>query len=466
MSRYLYGASVQGIQEFIFKTNKLQDVGASEILKSIEEKFNDDYKPVSIVRNAGGSIKAIFDEDECRKIVKDFPKSIQQKAYGITISQAVVKMEGEFETIQAASNEIESRLRIQRNKPTTPLDATINLMKLSPKTARATIDYEKAKSKNEKPQPVDKATRQKLRAYKKFEDENPRIKEFKDFSYIANKKNKLAIIHADGNGLGELIPNLGDKLAEFSIALETATKKAFEDARGDDMSIRDIILGGDDMSVVCSANDALPFIQKFLANFEKETKKIDVIKDKGLTACAGIAYCNEKYPFHYAIGLAEELCSEAKKESERKYSCIMFHNIQSSNFQSWDKYVQDELTIRNDKQEIDQSFAPYYLNAQKPLIEDLMIVVESYRQEGSPISRLREWLGELHKSDQYAANLLKRINDMGVSKEGWDSNIMDNNLAKLDARLSSCNLLVEVGERLKTPIYDVLQILSTTEVQR
>ena len=33
MTKYLYGASVQGIQDFIFKTNRLKDiVGASEIV--------------------------------------------------------------------------------------------------------------------------------------------------------------------------------------------------------------------------------------------------------------------------------------------------------------------------------------------------------------------------------------------------------------------------------------------------
>ena len=40
MGKYLYGASVQGILDFIFKTNKLQEiVGASEIVKNIEELF-------------------------------------------------------------------------------------------------------------------------------------------------------------------------------------------------------------------------------------------------------------------------------------------------------------------------------------------------------------------------------------------------------------------------------------------
>ena len=40
MSQYLYGASVQGIQDFIFQTNKLKEiVGASELVESICTDF-------------------------------------------------------------------------------------------------------------------------------------------------------------------------------------------------------------------------------------------------------------------------------------------------------------------------------------------------------------------------------------------------------------------------------------------
>ena len=36
MSKFLYGASVQGIQHFIFQTNELKDiVGASELVENI-----------------------------------------------------------------------------------------------------------------------------------------------------------------------------------------------------------------------------------------------------------------------------------------------------------------------------------------------------------------------------------------------------------------------------------------------
>ena len=456
MSKYLYGASVQGIQEFIFKTNKLQEiVGASEIVKSVEKIFEDNFKPKSIVMNAAGNIKAVFDKDECDKVVLEFSKMVMQKAYGITISQAVVKIDANKAT-QDDINELERKLKIQRNKPSISLDGSINLMKLNPSTAKPMVNKDE-----------DKSTWQKREAYKKFLENNPRNKEFSSISDFSNIKNKIAVIHIDGNGLGQLIPKLKKEhnleLSEFSKKLNEATKKAFEDARDENMSIREIILGGDDVTVICSADDALNFTRNFLENFEKETQK----SFTKLTACAGIAYCNEKYPFHYAVDLAEELCGVAKNHSKRDSSCLMFHNIQSSNFQSWDKFLEDELTIKNDTQTIRCDFGAYYLNKDgEATIQNFINTLEAYRCDGSPISRLRDWLSELYKNDTNAKNLLHRINQVTQEKDVWRCEIMDKNLKFFNKDLSNDNLIVEKDAQKKTPIYDILQILSITEAKR
>jgi len=461
---YLYGASVQGIQEFIFATNKLKDiVGASEIVKGIEELFLDSCDSKEILVNAAGNVKAILDEENCKKVVLEFPKKLMQRAYGITISQAVVKIDGDTAT-QDDINELEQKLKIQRNRANLPLDLSINILELSPSTAKSAVKYEDSKL-------IDMATKQKLSANKKFYEKNPRVKEFKDISQMSNGKNKIAVIHADGNGLGMLIPQLhkqGKKISEFSKALDEATKTAFEKSRDDTMSIRDVILGGDDMVVICNANDALKFTRNFLENFEKETK--DKIGFK-LTACAGIAYANEKYPFHYAVSLAEKLCDVTKKHAKKinqdlAPSSLMFHNIQSSNYQTWDKFVEDELTIKNDKQTIYCDFGPYYLNEEnQPKIDNLINTIEAYRCEGSPISRLRDWIGQLYKNDEYANAMLVRINEMAQKNSNWQSCIMDKNLKQFDSNLSNDTLLIEKDGKLKTPIYDILQILSSTEAK-
>ncbi len=452
---YLYGASVQGIQDFIFKTNKLKEiVGASEIVKSIADEFENNYNPDNILLNAAGNIKAIFNtEEECKKVVFNFPKSIQKKAYGITILQAVVEL-GDHYT-QEDINKLEAKLKVQRNKPSIPLDLSLNIMQLNASTAKPSVNAKE-----------DMATSQKLDAYNLFIDENPDLKEFKELSRFSNGKNKIAIIHIDGNGLGKLVPKLGAKLSAFSKKLDKATKQAFKDAKDDSMSVRDVILGGDDVTVICNANDALAFTQNFLQNFEENTSKIEELNglSEKLTACAGIAYTNEKYPFHYAVSLAETLCGHAKNASNRETSCLMFHNIQSSNFQTWDKFVEDELTIVNDKESIRCDFGPYYIESsqKQPSIKDFRNMIGAYACEDSPKGKLRNWLSELYKSSEYADLMLTRINEM-AAQSNWNSCIMNKNLERFDKQLSNDRLIIEKDGVKKTPIYDVLQILSVTE---
>jgi CRISPR/Cas system-associated protein Cas10 (large subunit of type III CRISPR-Cas system) len=454
VNKYLHGASVQGIQDFIFKTNRLQEiVGASEIVKNIAEDFKK-YHANEILINTAGNIKAVFHTREaCKKVVLEFAKNISKKAYGITLSQAVVAFDGEA---KAFINELETRLKTQRNKPSITLDSSINIMKLNPKTARPSHQIES-----------DIATTQKLESYKSIEKDET----YKEFKLISNTKNKLAVIHIDGNGLGKIVKQLGDKLSAFSVSLDNATRNAFDSAKKG-KKIREIIIGGDDVTVICNANDALSFTKDFLHHFETETSKIQELKgikvndkkiDK-LTACAGISYSNEKYPFHYAVDLAEALCGVAKNHSEREHSCLMFHNIQSSNYQSWDKFVEDELTINNDRQTIRCDFGAYYLNKEDEAnILDFIHTLEAYRCDNSPISRLRNWLSELYRSDKNAKNLLDRINTIIQQNNHWNCEIMDKNLKFFDKNLSNDTLIIEKDGYKKTPIYDILQILSITD---
>ena len=473
MSRYLYGASVQGIQEFVFATNRLQEiVGASEIVKRIAKSFEDFVKDmdVEVLVNAAGNIKARFnDEEACKKTVHAFARSLQENAYGITVSQAVVKLEGETAKMNDALELLEKRLKMQRNRPALPLDAALSILEQSPRTARPTVGYRN----NE---PLDRATMQKRDAYTQWfseaQKEDSSIRELKEISALSNGKNKVAVIHADGNGLGSLVKALGDRLSDFSVQLDKATKNAFASAKQDTAKIREIVLGGDDLTVICDASEALGFTQRFLAAFEEESAQMPSLKGlrKKLTACAGIAYCNEKYPFHYAVSLAEALCSQAKSHAKQidavmAPSCLMFHNVQSASFQSWQKLLDDELTIEsNDGQKVMCDFGPYYIDAPKqPHIDNLVKVFESYRCEGSPLSKLRRWMSELHRERASAEAMLARINEVVQESGKWHCSIMERNLESLYEGLSNERLIVEKDGTYKTPVYDILQLNSVME---
>ena len=121
MTKYLYGASVQGIQQFIFQTNELKDiVGASELVESIctelfKKVVGQRWKEANQVISAAGNVKYIFeDRAECEEVVRNFPREVMTNAPGVTISQAVVELGNDF---VKSVNELEGKLRSQRNKP-------------------------------------------------------------------------------------------------------------------------------------------------------------------------------------------------------------------------------------------------------------------------------------------------------------------------------------------------------------
>ncbi len=447
---YLYGASVQGIQEFIFATNKLKEiVGASEIVKGISDKLID-YNPDSILVNAAGNIKAVFkDKASCEKIVNNFTKDILMRAYGITISQAVVEFDSDYPTPDDF-NDLEKKLKIQRNKKSIDLDLSLNIFELAPSTARPVVKKVKVQKKET---PIDKATHQKREANNKDELYN-------DISELANSNNKIAIIHADGNGLGKLVPTLGKKLSSFSKNLDSATKEAFELAQTKDMKIRKVILGGDDMTVICDADNALEFTKNYLKYFEEQTQKMIPEIDGYLTACAGITYCNKSYPFHYGVTLAEELCSTSKDISNREHSCLLFHNIQSSNVESYEKFIEDELTIDNGTQKVLLNYGPYYVHEKDGVsIQNIQNLAGALSIKNSPKASLRQWLSQLYINEEYAKNMIERIDEMADLQPDYDKEILNKNFKVIDENLSLKTPIING----KTPIYDVLQLLSVTK---
>jgi hypothetical protein len=88
-----------------------------------------------------------------------------------------------------------------------------------------------------------------------------------------------------------------------------------------------------------------------------------------------------------------------------------------------------------------------------------------YQQEGSPISRLREWLGELSKSHHYAKDLLDRINENSAQNDKKALDTLNLKLKKVHPALGTQTMIIPKDGFDKTLIYDVLQILSVTEAK-
>jgi len=486
--KYLYGASVQGIQGFIFETNKLQEiVGASDLVEwfcseGFLARFSNEYSikinQKDIVRNAGGNIRIIFlNKDELEKMVKNFPKYIMEKAYGITLSQAVVEFDSK--NYLDKKDELEYQLTKARNQATMPLDTRFSLMKQTPRTGKPAFEF-KNKEYLDKGNWQKKDNREEARVnillgklgLKDIFEKFPL-----DMDKIANNNNKIAIIHADGNKMGLMLQQMNKGLKgesdekiqevfkkfseEITKSTNDAVKKAFEDTfsqKDETIKFRPIVIGGDDVTVICDANRALEFTKAYLEAFESNTQK-NFEKNKlkryakKLTACAGISFCNKKFPFHYAYNLAEHLCGYAKEASNRESSCLISHNIQSSYVEDYKTYIEQELTT---KEGFELLFAPYFTE-REPKIDTLIKLHKLFSDSDIPLGKYREWLTELHKSQEYAELFLERVDALMRSKiDSTKYKELDFTLEKLDKNLKLSNLIVDN----KTPMQDILQLKS------
>jgi len=486
---YLYGASVQRIQEFIFQTNKLKEiVGASQLVDNIcTSEFQKFCKSNSIVFNdnniivsAAGNIKYLLNETDCKKIVRSFPMHISSYAPGITISQAVVKVNGKL--TEDIINKLEDKLKAQRNKADMPVD--IGFMGLGKARRTGGVAY----AVDDDNKQIDRGTLKKRKLFK--EQPVNLFKKFKkdikvgnaafEMKHITGQSDNswLAIIHADGNALGKKIQvlskktNGSDKVKEafalFSKELELATQEsaqqAFEGIIGKEWQkkikdsdsrypIRPVILGGDDLTVIIRADLAFDFVTKYLKAFESITKnrfkfmntkyRIDVFT-KGLTACAGIAYIKESYPFHYGVHLAESLTVEAKRFSkeldpENAPSSLSFYKVQAS-------YIDDlksmkERTHYAKKSGVSFDYGPYLISKSlngfahiDELNEKLEYLKTIEKSDSKGISKLRQWLSELHNDKAKADFMMKRMKS--INKELF-------NKLKLDLAINNNKTIIQ-----------------------
>lgn len=405
MKKYLYGAAIQGIQKFIFQTNKLKDiVGASELVENIcTEEFRNllgnRWDENANVIGTAGNVKYVFDDRKsCADVVMKFPKLVMQKAPGITISQAVVEFDDtDDEPFSNTVNRLEDKLRAERNRPSLPLTTGLLGVMRSRQTGLPVTAFAND-------EPIDASTKAKRDASQTLielsktsfgKEGNKELKADRiafDVSDMTGHNDWLAVIHADGNSLGQVVQAVGhdrEKFREFSKKLDESTIRAANDAYNtingsikDDKKIpvRPVVLGGDDMTVIIRGNLAVDYAKTYLEKFEEHTKESlgsiltseMVFADNAdhLSACAGIAFIKSSYPFYYGYQLAEQLCDEAKKVAKaglaetdgRKAlskSCLMFHKVQDSFVTSYSDIVRRELST---KAGISLKFGPYYIH--------------------------------------------------------------------------------------------------------
>lgn len=422
--RYGYMFETRGIQRFLFASGKLRDMlGGSELLDYLcaENGLLDrtlqglDLAP-EIARKAGGAFYLVFDRiEDAQRLRAAWRLACARWLPGVEQVDALTEGSTAREAIASGL----AALHVARNRPTADLPRPSPLTERSPRTGLAGVVNDRGES-------LDAATARQ-RNFARPDDGNTLARRFLDdagylwpinFEASAREQERfplgerslVGLLHADGNGLGELLRVLNDACKgaqdstyirlyrSFSTGLEEATRNAARDAcrevllpaateRFKVLPGRPLVLGGDDVTILLRADLALPFAKAFLAAFEVHSQRsMNALRDAfvkeglkrhaenmpdHLTACAGLCYMKHSQPFQAGHELAESLCKRAKGAARKARatgsalipSTLAFYKVQDSVLEDAESQFENNLVVRSSSQTLHLGMPAYALQA-------------------------------------------------------------------------------------------------------
>jgi len=519
----VYGFEVMSIQRYILQGGKLKDmVGASEQVNDLCDGFLmvvcrdldlKEDRDVFIARKAGGALTLFFEEEKKARDFRDlWTLRVQIEMPGLAFTQALVRHRG---SAADAVAQLQLRLGAERNRALPVLPLTSPLARRYERTgvvsaaerhkefpdASTLAKWECSKTTlTDRFQP--KSGEPKLYWPKVLVNkENAKEEERDDRPLIEDgEAGYVAIIHADGNGLGEILAGLKEamptdarsyaaKWLAFSTALEKATEAALYEAMAPwrkgakhtekgavIMPARPLILGGDDVTLIVRAELALDFAEDFLTKFERASaKEFDDIRDQFgdllpemLTACAGIALVKPKQSFHQAYELCESLCTAAKVASKQERlrkqkdlipASLAFHRVTTSSIDTWETILDKELTAHDG---VCLTMQPYALEpgTGMPVLRDLKCLHGALKETSRGATRelarlLRSGGGQAMQAlHRWQENMQKDQQDKAQTNRSTGKDLQEDVLTNLKI---SFEILTEGGHQDLEgllPIYD------------
>jgi hypothetical protein len=205
----------------------------------------------------------------------------------------------------------------------------------------------------------------------------------------------LGLVQAEANGVDQIFDDFDkrigttfettaafnriylNKLRLFSLALETATINALNDAikaltkfRKKALPIIPLFLGDTGFTLICDAQATLELTRLFLRAFEQQTTHDTIIVEiakphRHLSACAGVTISQPHFPLHNAHTLADDLLESAKKPLvAQPYPCsaMDFHIVYNTQNIRLNE-IREQLTNQNTR----LTAKPYIVTAENKL---------------------------------------------------------------------------------------------------
>jgi hypothetical protein len=489
MSTYThyYVFAAKGIQDFILSGNQLRlMIGGSSLINDLPKGFLDELlKTLQIPRehydilsrNAGGARLLFTNEKSARRLHFALPLAIEDYCPGLSFTQALIPIQ-ENQSLGDTMRIAEERMRQKRNCMYPSLPPPGPIVKRAPRSGLPAI------RKGKEDEFIDAS----MNARDQAADKNPSLSSilpnFKNTPYdveietdmidIAGKQEYMAIVHADGNGLGQYIINniLKDsgnhsmekavkKYKEFSDNLDQATKKAVceaiesldlpKEGKVDALPLRPLICAGDDVTILLKAEHAIQFSKFFLQKFEENTQ---ATLGHPFTACVGIVFQHSKFPFYQGYALCESLCKYAKDKTERKASALAFHRITSGYRPDYNDVIEKDLAT---KEGLQLTRNPYVIqqDTEHASLDNLEKLASLLHK--APRGTFRQLIDDLHRSKADAqSNYARGIMILKEREKESDAEQLQEVLKQLES-------FPEKGESQTTAIYDALELISATK---
>lgn len=510
---YLFEA--KSIQTFILATNRLKEIiGGSEMVEVLADSLLDkvleaiEGKDNIVFSRRGGGAFFAFSEDKTAidQLASLWPLCVRQHVPGLSFVQA----RSQGKTALAAFEDAHNEMLVNRNRVLARLPQASPFAVRNRRTGEPASVSSYTKGKNE---PVDTVTARKLDFAKcnlltsRFvsdETENGRTwplnlspsegeKNDLDFPFIG-ENHTIGLVHADGNGLGQLLMNLAKIVKEkpakyvdifhgFSEAIsgatvaaaQRATREVLEPKTCNTYPARPIVLGGDDLTIIVRADLALPFARAFLAAFAEESEtRLSTLKNKfglsglpdRLTACAGIVYAKSSQPFHMLHGLAEGLCKHAKTLAKANNqtetpSSLCFHQVSTALIDDYGTILKSELTAGQFRHTLEC----YAIEAVKglPQIKYLLDLQDLLADPNLSQGGSRELLGLIGRDPKQAKRHYARWREIMEDRHNDKLMTFDSLLKELTVIKSDSDLPYSstTGDRLRrSPLGDAITLRS------
>jgi hypothetical protein len=394
------------IQRYVFGSNMLKsNVGASHVVtqiydawipkalkevfpaeKNIEKRYEEwkEKKKQAIIQldsdhrrqwetgyvGGGNALMMFRREEDAKKFIRAWTRMLLKEAPGVRPAVALLPTTSQdlknnsekiFEDLFTMLEENKSRYIAETTLPRHGFTAECKLTglaaelphKFPDETVKEISSVSKTKLDN-----FDDANKAIVARFKDpLGDDYVFAKDNQEMGQTENVENHVAIVHIDGNAVGEMFKNC-ETIAQkrkLSLEVDQATTEAMRetlrrlvekydlliekevldkkklngDGKPRGLPLRPIILNGDDVTFICDSRLAFFLAETFINAFAEEEVNIGKEKKK-LSSCAGIAVIKTKYPFYRGYMLAEALCSNAKKKyreykPQGKTSWLDFH---------------------------------------------------------------------------------------------------------------------------------------------